>query len=118
MINCQGSLRAPYMSHTGAKTSPSLSTIEEADVDTEVDIKTLLDDIFKQSIVLYNDNVNTFDHVINCLMRYCGHELTQAEQCALIVHNNGKCSVKSGSFEELEPVCTALMEKGLSATIE
>lgn len=118
MINtCQESLHAPYMSHKGEFISPSLSSTE-VDEETLVDIQALLDDLFKQSIVLWNDDVNTFDHVILCLMKYCGHEMTQAEQCALIVHNNGKCTVKSGTFEELEPVCTALLEKGLSATIE
>jgi ATP-dependent Clp protease adaptor protein ClpS len=90
----------------------------EVETEVDVDIQELVDDLLKQSIVLYNDDVNTFDHVIRCLMRFCGHELTQAEQCALIVHNNGKCSVKGGTYEELEPICTALLDRGLSAKIE
>lgn len=69
-------------------------------------------------IVLYNDDYNTFEHVINCLVRYCKHHPYQAEQCAYIVHHNGKCSVKNGSFKELRPICEALLEKGLSAKIE
>jgi len=69
-------------------------------------------------IVLYNDDHNTFDHVIECLVAYCGHELLQAEQCALIVHTKGKCSVKNGDFDELEPICTALLERDLSAEVE
>lgn len=69
-------------------------------------------------IVLYNDDVNSFDHVINSLCKYCHHDSVQAEQCAWIVHNNGKCMVKKGSFDELKPICNALTENGLSACIE
>lgn len=70
------------------------------------------------SIVLYNDEVNTFDHVINCLVKYCEHSTIQAEQCAWITHFKGKCQVKTGSFEQLRPKCEALLEQGLSAFIE
>lgn len=70
------------------------------------------------AIILYNDDVNTFDHVIYCLMKYCKHTAEQAEQCSMLVHYKGKCAVKSGSEVELIPVCTALQEKGLSAVIE
>ncbi len=70
-----------------------------------------------REIVVHNDDVNTFEHVIECLMKYCGHEPIQAEQCAWIVHHNGKCSVKRGTYIELEPRCTALQECGLSAEI-
>ena len=72
----------------------------------------------ENSIVLYNDDVNSFDHVINSLCKYCDHDSVQAEQCAWIVHNNGKCLVKKGSFDELKPICTALIDNGLSAQIE
>jgi len=70
------------------------------------------------SIILYNDDFNTFDHVISCLVQICNHEVIQAEQCAWIVHTNGKCIVKTGEYKELEPLCTSLLEKGLSAIIE
>jgi ATP-dependent Clp protease adaptor protein ClpS len=70
------------------------------------------------SIVLYNDEVNTFDHVIKCLVKYCEHSAIQAEQCAWITHYKGKCQVKTGSFEQLRPKCEALLEQGLSAFIE
>ena len=69
-------------------------------------------------LVLYNDDHNTFDHVINCLVEYCKHDVYQAEQCAWIVHTKGKCAVKSGEYALLEPLCTALLDKGLSAQIE
>lgn len=72
----------------------------------------------ERSIVLYNDDVNTFDFVIESLINVCGHEPIQAEQCTYIVHFNGKCSVKSGSYEQLKPVCSALLDRGLTAEIE
>lgn len=68
-------------------------------------------------IVLYNDDVNTFDHVIDTLIAVCSHTCEQAEQCALLVHYKGKCTVKTGSYEELKPQCTQLLEAGLSAEI-
>jgi ATP-dependent Clp protease adaptor protein ClpS len=68
-------------------------------------------------IILYNDEVNTFDHVINTLIKVCSHTSEQAEQCSLIVHYNGKCTVKTGEYKELKPQCTQLLEAGLSAEI-
>lgn len=68
-------------------------------------------------IIMYNDDVNTFDHVIDTLMRVCKHTAEQAEQCALIVHYKGKCTVKTGSMEELVPQCLQLLDAGLSAEI-
>ncbi len=70
------------------------------------------------SIVIYNDDVNTFDWVIRCLVQLCGHDPYQAEQCAWFIHNNGKYAVKHGSYEQLKPICEALCDRGLSATIE
>lgn len=69
------------------------------------------------NIVLYNDDVNTFEWVIECLVAYCGHDSIQAEQCAHIVHFTGKCAVKEGSFNTLKPICETLLEKGLNAEI-
>ncbi len=68
-------------------------------------------------IVLFNDDVNTFDHVIETLIRVCNHEPEQAEQCAILVHYKGKCTVKTGHFDELKPQCNSLLEAGLSAEI-
>ena len=85
---------------------------------TEAFVELLEEKIAEFSLVLYNDDYNTFDHVINCLIRYCDHDMIQAEQCAWIVHSNGKCVVKGGVYEELEPICVGLLEKGLSAKIE
>jgi|TARA_B110000977_G_scaffold75271_1_gene101587 ATP-dependent Clp protease adaptor protein ClpS len=72
----------------------------------------------ENEIILYNDDVNTFDHVINTLISVCDHTLEQAEQCSLIVHYKGKCSVKTGSYSDLKPICTELLQAGLSAEIE
>ena len=68
-------------------------------------------------IVLHNDDVNTFDHVIDTLIYACEHSPEQAEQCAIIVHHKGKCTVKTGIYNDLEPRCTSLLEAGLSAEI-
>jgi len=68
-------------------------------------------------IVLYNDDVNTFDHVIDTLIAVCSHTSEQAEQCALLVHYKGKCTVKTGAYDELKPQCTQLLQAGLSAEI-
>lgn len=68
-------------------------------------------------IIIYNDDVNTFDHVIDTLVRVCNHTSEQAEQCSIIIHYTGKCAVKTGPLKELIPQCTQLLEAGLSAEI-
>ena len=68
-------------------------------------------------IILFNDDVNTFDWVIESLIEVCEHEPLQAEQCTLLVHYKGKCGVKTGEYSKPEPVCTALLQRGLSAEI-
>jgi len=68
-------------------------------------------------IVLFNDDVNTFDHVIETLIIVCNHTAEQAEQCAILVHYKGKCTVKTGSLDELKPQCLQLLDAGLSAEI-
>lgn len=72
---------------------------------------------FDNEIIMYNDDVNTFDHVIDTLIRVCNHTPEQAEQCSLIVHYKGKCTVKTGSIKELTPQCLQLLDAGLSAEI-
>ncbi len=71
----------------------------------------------QNEIVLYNDDVNTFDHVIETLIYVCNHTAEQAEQCSLIVHYNGKCTVKTGDYKDLKPQCSKLLQAGLSAEI-
>jgi ATP-dependent Clp protease adaptor protein ClpS len=72
----------------------------------------------KYDLIVYNDDVNTFEHVIASLVDICEHQLFQAEQCTWIIHHNGKCSVKRGSFEKLEPMHQAFMDRQISAKIE
>jgi ATP-dependent Clp protease adaptor protein ClpS len=71
----------------------------------------------QNEIVLHNDDVNTFDHVIDTLVYACEHTPEQAEQCAIIVHYKGKCTVKTGAYDDLEPRCSLLLQAGLSAEI-
>ena len=68
-------------------------------------------------IILHNDEVNTFDFVIDALMDVCEHTLIQAEQCTILVHYKGKASVKSGTYNELKSTCSKLLDLGLSAEI-
>ncbi len=68
--------------------------------------------------MLHNDDVNTFEYVMEMLVEVCEHTLTQAEQCALIAHYKGKCEVKEGAFQELKEIRYELISKGLKATID
>ena len=90
-----------------------MSTIEKIQEDVLVKEQVGINN----EIVLYNDDVNTFDHVIYTLIRVCNHTSEQAEQCAILVHYKGKCTVKTGSFDELKPQCTQLLDAGLNAEI-
>ena len=87
---------------------------------TEVDEDVLLDTDLEQpcQLIVWNDEVNTFEWVIETLMDVCGHSAEQAEQCALIIHSSGKYAVKYGSYEELKPLCDAITERGINATVE
>lgn len=78
---------------------------------------TLLSEELPHVIILHNDEVNTFDFVIECLIEICGHTLEQAQQCTFLVHYRGKCEVKTGTLEKLIPLNNALLKKGLSSEI-
>lgn len=82
----------------------------------EIVLEELLD-LEEHDLIVFNDDVNTFDHVINILIKVCKHTREQAEQCTLIIHYKGKCAVKKGSFEELKPMCEAILDAGIQATI-
>ncbi len=84
--------------------------LEKTEVNTQI--------VKEKSIVVYNDDVNTFDFVIETLIKYCGHEPEQAVQCTYLIHYKGSCAVKNGSYVKLKPICEALLEKGLTAKIE
>lgn len=85
---------------------------EETDVLLEEAI-----DLDSSDLIVYNDDVNTFDHVANILVKVCKHSPEQAEQCTLIIHFKGKCAVKKGSVEELKPMCEAILDAGIQAAI-
>jgi len=70
------------------------------------------------NLIVWNDEVNTFEWVIDTLTEICGHSHEQAEQCAYIIHFKGKYAVKHGSYEDLRPLCDAITERGIGATVE
>lgn len=80
-------------------------------------IEILEEEVALHEIILFNDDVHTFEFVINSLIDVCEHSPEQAEQCTYLVHYKGKCSVKSGEYDELKPRCTRLLNLGLSAEI-
>ncbi|MGB0166182.1 MAG: ATP-dependent Clp protease adaptor ClpS [Luteibaculum sp.] len=79
--------------------------------------KLLVQETKTHQLILFNDDVNTFDHVIECLMSICGHTELQAEQCAYIVHYKGKCVVKEGDLETMVSMCTHLLHEQLNAEV-
>ncbi len=82
----------------------------------QVDVVEELIDI--KSLIVHNDDVNTFDWVIEALMDICEHTLEQAEQCSILIHYKGRASVKNGSLNELKPLKQALLDRTISVTIE
>lgn len=82
-----------------------------------VDVVELTETIDVKDLVVFNDDFNTFEHVIETLIRVCKHTAEQAEQCTWIIHHRGKCTVKTGSFEELQPMRQAICERGIDAKI-
>ena len=91
------------------QTKPEVEVLEAEDVETN------LENGWK--LIIFNDDVNTFDHVIQALVEVCEHTFEQAEQCALITHYKGKCVVKNGTFDDLAPRRNSLCERGLSAEV-
>lgn len=94
------------MSHSNSEALPEL----------ELYTKQVIEQDYK--LVIYNDDVNTFDHVIENLVKICGHGATQAEQLAVIIHYKGKATVKAGPIEPLSKMCYRLLDKGISAKVE
>jgi ATP-dependent Clp protease adaptor protein ClpS len=90
--------------------NPQTEIGEETDVLTE--------ETTGYNLVLWNDDVNTFEWVIETLIEICGHSAEQAEQCALLIHHKGKYAVKTGSYELLKPQCDAINDRLINATIE
>jgi ATP-dependent Clp protease adaptor protein ClpS len=84
----------------------------------QTDIREVALDEDLRDLVVYNDDFNTFEHVINTLIKVCKHTVEQAEQCTLIIHNTGKCAVKNGSYDELRPMRESICSAGIDAKIQ
>ena len=82
-----------------------------------VEVAEEIDSTKKKDLVVFNDDFNTFDHVINTLIKICDHSPEQAEQCTFIIHYKGKCSVKNGSYLELKPMKEGITDAGIGASI-
>ncbi|MFV0607466.1 MAG: ATP-dependent Clp protease adaptor ClpS [Niabella sp.] len=91
-------------------THPFTETNEDSDVLTAV--------ASGCQLIVWNDEVNTFDWVIETLMEVCEHGYEQAEQCAYIIHYKGKYAVKDGMYDDLRPMCDAILDRGINATVE
>ena len=95
---------------------PNVKNDIQTDSLEETDVLTLTED--PCNLVVWNDEVNTFEWVIETLMDICGHSYEQAEQCSYIIHYQGKYAVKNGSYDKLKPQCDAITERGINATVE
>jgi ATP-dependent Clp protease adaptor protein ClpS len=89
--------------------------VETQELEQVETVETLVEN---KDLIVYNDDYNTFDHVIDSLIKVCKHKAIQAEQCTMLVHYKGKCQVKRADYDTLEPMCTALLDRGISAEIE
>lgn len=83
----------------------------------EEDVEVLAEEVDTRDLVVFNDDFNTFEHVIKTLIRVCKHTPEQAEQCTWLIHYKGKCAVKTGLFEELKPMKEGICEAGIDAKI-
>ena len=93
-------------------------TLSATSIQYEQEIDTLTLDGNSCSLICWNDDVNTFEWVIESLIDICGHTKEQAEQCAIIIDSKGKYAVKEGSYEVLKPMCDAITDRGINATVE
>ncbi|HNV27609.1 MAG TPA: ATP-dependent Clp protease adaptor ClpS [Cyclobacteriaceae bacterium] len=82
-----------------------------------IDVLEVIDVTDVKDLIVFNDDFNTFDHVIQTLIRVCKHTTEQAEQCTWLIHYKGKCAVKNGSMEELKPMREAICDAGIDARI-
>ena len=93
-----------------------LSTDTETEI--EIDLELLLEEVDTRNLVLHNDDVNTFEWVIESIMKICKHSMTQAEQLTMLVHYKGKANVKKGVFSELSPLKDSFVNRGINCTID
>jgi ATP-dependent Clp protease adaptor protein ClpS len=92
------------------------STANQPLKESETEVLDVLSETY--SLVVWNDEVNTFEWVIETLIKVCGHSTEQAEQCAMLIHTQGKYAVKKGDYDTLKPMCDAITDRGIGATIE
>lgn len=91
---------------------------EGQDHESKVEVDVLTDTGTPYQLIVWNDEVNTFDWVIESLIAVCGHTPEQAEQCAMLIHTKGKYGVKNGEYDDLKIMCDAITERGIGATVE
>lgn len=89
---------------------------QEQSFQQEVDVLTETGSPYQ--LIVWNDEVNTFEWVIETLIAVCGHSPEQAEQCAMLIHTKGKYGVKNGEYDELKNMCDAITDRGINATVE
>lgn len=89
----------------------------EFDIEEEIKTQQGVDEEAMRNLMVYNDDFNTFEHVIDTLIKVCKHDVHQAEQCTFLIHYKGKCSVKKGSYEELKPMREGISSAGIKASI-
>jgi ATP-dependent Clp protease adaptor protein ClpS len=94
------------------------TTKANTQTDNEYELDVLTDQEDPCNLIVWNDNVNTFEWVIETLIEVCGHSPEQAEQCSYFIHHKGKYAVKNGQYDELKPMCDAITERGIGATVE
>lgn len=94
-----------------------MKPVYKEEVLTEVDVMEAIETTDLMDLVVFNDDFNTFEHVIETLVRVCKHSNEQAEQCTILIHYKGKCAVKKGTFDFLKPFREAICEAGIDARI-
>jgi len=100
------------------KMTENTNTVNLGEIEELLEVKEATPELMQAQLIVYNDDFNTFDWVIQCFMEVCNHTFEQSEQLSLIVHYKGKAIVKTGNFEKLKPMKDALVERGLSAVID
>ena len=110
--------RSPILNNFESTNFFMPSTKPSADPAQLDDIDVLTEEITGYQLIVWNDEVNTFEWVITTLIEICHHSQEQAEQCALLIHTQGKYGVKRGSFDTLKPMCEAICDRSINATIE
>lgn len=91
---------------------------EETQIAIQEEVDTLTAIEHPYQLIVWNDEVNTFEWVISTLVEICGHSSEQAEQCAMLIHTQGKYAVKHGDYDTLKPMCDGITDRGIGATIE